>query len=232
MTEAAQVRPQSRRLSVVFILVTLVIDAMGIGLIVPVMPDLIQEVRGAGIANAAIWGGVLSTTFAVFQFVFAPILGGLSDRFGRRPVLIVSMAVTALDYLVMAVAGSVWLLLAGRVVGGITAATQSTAAAYMADISAPDEKAKNFGLVGAAFGVGFVLGPLIGGLLGELGTRAPFYAAGALAALNTVLGPQQKPVKTPSADIQRRMKQRGEHAAVPSHAAPLPAHSWSWRAVT
>lgn len=175
-------------LSVTFILITLVIDAMGIGLIVPVMPDLIKEVRGVDVAQAALWGGVLSTTFAVFQFFFGPILGGLSDRYGRRPVLLISMAITALDYLVMAIAGSIWLLFAGRVVGGITAATQSTAAAYMADISAPAEKAKNFGLVGAAFGVGFVLGPLIGGFLGELGTRAPFIAAALLAALNTALG--------------------------------------------
>ena len=174
--------------SVTFILITLVIDAMGIGLIVPVMPDLLQEVRGSGIANAALWGGVLSTTFAIMQFIFGPIVGGLSDRYGRRPVLLVSMGVMALDYLVMAVAGTIWLLLVGRVVGGITAATQSTAAAYMADISAPEDKAKNFGLVGAAFGVGFVLGPLIGGLLGELGTRAPFYAAAALATMNTILG--------------------------------------------
>ncbi len=175
-------------LSVTFILVTLVIDAMGIGLIVPVMPDLIEEVRSVDISRAALWGGVLSTTFAVFQFIFGPIVGGISDQYGRRPVLLVSMAITALDYLVMAVAGSIWLLLAGRIVGGITAATQSTAAAYMADISAPEEKAKNFGLVGAAFGVGFVLGPLIGGLLGEFGTRAPFYAAAVLAAVNTVFG--------------------------------------------
>ena len=113
-------KPSSHRLSVTFILITLVIDAMGIGLIVPVMPDLIQEVQGVGIANAALWGGILSTTFAVFQFFFGPIVGGLSDRYGRRPVLIVSMAVMALDYLVMAVAGSIWLLFAGRLVGGIT----------------------------------------------------------------------------------------------------------------
>ena len=171
-----------------FILVTLVIDAMGIGLIIPVMPDLLQEVQGTNVANAALWGGVLSATFAIMQFVFGPVVGGLSDRFGRRPVLLVSMGVMALDYLVMAVAGSIWILLAGRVVGGITAATQSTASAYIADISAPEDKAKNFGLVGAAFGIGFVFGPLMGGALGELGTRAPFFAAAGLAALNMVFG--------------------------------------------
>ncbi len=161
---------------------------MGIGLIVPVMPDLIQEVQGTGLSKAALWGGVLSTTFALMQFIFGPIIGGLSDRFGRRPVLLLSLVVMTLDYLVMAVAGSIFILLLGRVIGGITAATQSTANAYMADISGPEDRAANFGLVGAAFGVGFVLGPLLGGLLGEYGTRAPFYAAAALAAINAIFG--------------------------------------------
>lgn len=161
---------------------------MGIGLIMPVMPALLQEVQGGSLANAALWGGVMSTVFAVMQFLFGPVIGNLSDRFGRRPVLLISLVVMSLDYLVMAVAGSIWLLLIGRVVGGITAATHSTAGAYMADISAPRDKAANFGLIGAAFGIGFVLGPLIGGLLGEYGTRAPFYAAAALAGLNAVFG--------------------------------------------
>ncbi len=176
------------RLPVLFILVTVMLDAMGIGLIMPIMPDLIREVHGGDLANAAIWGGVLSTVFAVMQFLFSPVVGNLSDRFGRRPVLLVSLAAMALDYLVMALAGSIWLLLAGRMVGGITAATHATANAYMADLSEPHEKAANFGLVGAGFGVGFVLGPLIGGLLGEWGTRAPFYAAAALSALNFAFG--------------------------------------------
>ena len=188
MTEITQSPASTGRLSVTFILITVLLDAMGIGLIIPVMPDLIQEVNGAGLATAALWGGVLSTAFAVMQFLFGPVLGGLSDRYGRRPVLLVSLVVMSLDYLVMAVAGSIWLLLVGRVVGGITAATQSTAAAYMADISRPEEKAANFGLIGAAFGVGFVFGPLLGGFLGEYGTRAPFYAAAGLAALNAVFG--------------------------------------------
>lgn len=161
---------------------------MGIGLIVPVMPDLIQEVDGGDLATAALWGGVLSTSFAVMQFIFGPVLGGLSDRFGRRPVLLISLVVMTADYLVMAMVSSIWLLLIGRLVGGITAATQSTAAAYMADISKPEKKAANFGLIGAAFGMGFVIGPLIGGFLAEYGTRAPFYAAAILAALNAAFG--------------------------------------------
>ncbi|MBU2942994.1 TCR/Tet family MFS transporter [Shimia thalassica] len=176
------------KLHVIFIFMTVVIDSMGIGLIMPVMPDLIQELTGESLADAAIWGGVLSAAFALMQFLFGPVIGNLSDRFGRRPVLLISLVVMALDYVVMAVAGSIWLLFAGRIVGGITAATHSTASAYMADISAPDEKARNFGLIGAAFGVGFVFGPALGGLLAEFGTRAPFWGAAVLAAMNAALG--------------------------------------------
>lgn len=178
----------TNRLPIAFIFITVVIDAMGIGLILPVMPDLIRELEGGDIGQAAVWGGILATAFAVMQFLFGPLLGNLSDRFGRRPVLLTSLAVMALDYLVMALAGTIWLLFAGRIIGGITAASQSTAMAYMADISKPEEKSQNFGLIGAAFGVGFVLGPLIGGLLAEYGTRAPFFAAAALAAINCAFG--------------------------------------------
>ncbi|WOI55781.1 TCR/Tet family MFS transporter [Palleronia sp. LCG004] len=176
------------RLPLTFIMVTLIIDAMGIGLVLPVMPDLIEEVSGGNLAEAALWGGILSTSFAVMQFLFGPFLGSLSDRFGRRPVLLVSLLVMSLDYLVIALAGSIWVLLAGRIVGGIAASTQSTATAFVADISTPAQKAARFGMVGASFGVGFVLGPLLGGVLAEYGTRAPFYMASVLAALNLCFG--------------------------------------------
>lgn len=176
------------RLPLAFILLTVTIDSMGIGLIMPVMPDLIREVEHVNLAHAAIWGGVLTTAYALMQFVFSPIIGSLSDRFGRKPVLLISLAVMSLDYVVMAVAGSIWLLLAGRVIGGITAGTAATASAFMADISRPEEKAARFGLIGAAFGIGFVIGPLLGGLLAEFGTRAPFLAAAGLAAANLVFG--------------------------------------------
>ncbi len=126
-------------------MLTVMIDAMGIGLIIPVMPDLIQEVGGGTLAEAAIWGGILSTTFAVMQFLFGPVMGGLSDRFGRRPVLLIALVVMAFDYVLMALTSALWVLLLGRVIGGITAATQSTATAYMADISAPHERAARFG---------------------------------------------------------------------------------------
>ena len=176
------------RLPLIFVTATTVIDSMGIGLILPVLPSLLREVANIPLADAALYGGVLVTAFAFMQFLFGPIIGALSDRYGRRPVMLISLLVMALDYLVMALAGAFWVLLVGRMVGGIAAATQSTAYAFMADISKPEEKAARFGIIGAAFGMGFVLGPLLGGLLAEFGTRAPFYAAAALAAINLVFG--------------------------------------------
>ncbi|MCY4302080.1 MAG: MFS transporter [Aestuariivita sp.] len=176
------------RLPLTFILITVLLDAMGIGLIVPVMPDLILELQGGTLAQAALWGGILSTVFAVMQFLFGPLLGSLSDRFGRKPILIISLLVMSVDYLVMATTYSIWLLLLLRIIGGITAASGATAGAYIADISEPEQKAANFGLLGAAFGLGFVLGPLVGGFLGGFGTRAPFFAAAILAALNAAFG--------------------------------------------
>lgn len=176
------------RLPVLFIFLTIVLDSMGIGIIMPVMPDLIREVGQMSLSDAALWGGALTAAYAVNQFLFAPTLGSLSDAYGRRPVLLIALLIMALDYLVMALAQTMWLLFIGRIVGGITAATQSTASAYMADISTDEEKAKNFGLLGAAFGVGFILGPILGGVLAEFGSRAPFYAAATLAFINMLFG--------------------------------------------
>lgn len=176
------------RLPLIFILATVTLDAIGIGLIFPVMPDLIQEVTGNDLADAAIWGGLLSTAFAVMQFLFGPVLGSLSDRFGRRPILLISLAVMAADYLVMAYAQTIWLLLAARIVAGISAATYATATAYIADITPSEKRGATFGLIGAGFGIGFVLGPLIGGLLAGVDTRAPFWAAACLASANLVFG--------------------------------------------
>lgn len=185
---ATDTTSRAQRLPILFIMITMVIDAMGIGLIMPVMPELIQEVSAGALGQAAIWGGILASSFAVMQFLFAPMLGRLSDAYGRRPILLVSLIVMAADYVVMGLAGSVWILLLARIIGGITAATHSTALAYMADISDGSEKAKRFGLIGAAFGLGFVLGPGLGGLLAEFGTRAPFYMAAALAFANAIFG--------------------------------------------
>jgi len=184
--DAAPGRP--RRLAFVFVLATVVIDAMGIGLIMPIMPSLLQEVQGGSLSDAALWGGILATGFAVMQFLFGPVIGSLSDAIGRRPVMLISLAALAIDYLVMAVAGSLGLMLAARIFGGLLAATHATAAAAVADLSRPEEKAANFGLIGAAFGAGFVLGPLLGGVLAEFGTRAPFLAASGLCLIAATFG--------------------------------------------
>ena len=178
----------NKRLAFIFIFFTLTIDAMGIGLIVPVMPDLLREISGGDLGNAAIWGGILASIFAIMQFLFGPTLGSLSDRYGRRPVLLVSLIVMAIDFIVMGLAHSIWLLITTRIIGGIAAATQSTAAAFISDISTAKTRSANFGILGASFGVGFVLGPLLGGLLGEFGFRIPFFAAAALATFNFILG--------------------------------------------
>ena len=180
--------PNNSKLPIFVIFTTVVLDSMGIGIIIPVMPALFAEVTGTEkISDIAIWGGLLASTFALMQFIFGPILGALSDRYGRKPILLLALFVMAAYYLLMGFAQTLWLLFLGRLIGGITAATHATANAYMADISSPDEKAARFGMLGAGFGLGFVLGPLIGGLLGEWGPRAPFFAAAMLAAANGVL---------------------------------------------
>ena len=180
--------PNNSKLPIFVIFTTVVLDSMGIGIIIPVMPALFAEVTGSEkISDIAIWGGLLASTFALMQFIFGPILGALSDRYGRKPILLLALFVMAAYYLLMGFAQTLWLLFLGRLIGGITAATHATANAYMADISSPEEKAAHFGMLGAGFGLGFVLGPLIGGLLGEWGPRAPFFAAAMLAAANGVL---------------------------------------------
>ena len=180
--------PHNSKLPIFVIFTTVVLDSMGIGIIIPVMPALFAEVTGTEkISDIAIWGGLLASTFALMQFIFGPILGALSDRYGRKPILLLALFVMAAYYLLMGFAQTLWLLFLGRLIGGITAATHATANAYMADISSQEEKAARFGMLGAGFGLGFVLGPLIGGLLGEWGPRAPFFAAAMLAAANGVL---------------------------------------------
>ncbi|MCT4558203.1 MAG: MFS transporter [Pelagimonas sp.] len=169
-------------------MITVMVDAMGISVVIPVMPDLIQEVSDGGLSRAALWGGVLSSIFALMQFVFAPAIGQLSDVHGRRPVLLVCLALLVLHYVIMGLAGTLLVLIFARALGGIASATHSTASAAIADLSGPQDRARGFGLIGAAFGLGFVLGPVLGGFLGDIDTRAPFWAAGALTAANMLLG--------------------------------------------
>jgi MFS transporter, DHA1 family, tetracycline resistance protein len=179
----------SHRHALTFIFVTLLIDVTGFGLIIPVVPKLIQQLHGGDLAKAAEWGGYLGFAYAALQFVTAPILGGLSDRFGRRPVLLFSLVGFGLDYILQGFAPTMGWLFAGRCIAGITGASFTTASAYIADISTPEKRAQNFGMIGAAFGIGFILGPVVGGLLGEYyGARAPFFAAAALALLNALYG--------------------------------------------
>ena len=178
----------TRKAAMGFIFITLLIDITGLGLIIPVVPKLIQELTGQGISEASRYGGWLTFTFAIMQFIFSPILGGLSDQFGRRPVLLVALLGFALDYLFLAFAPSLAWLFVGRALAGITGASITTATAYIADISVKENRAQNFGMIGAAFGLGFIVGPIIGGLLGSLGARVPFMVAAALTFINFLYG--------------------------------------------
>ncbi|MCT8160773.1 MFS transporter [Pseudoruegeria sp. SHC-113] len=177
-----------RNRAIVFILLTLMIDAIGIGIVFPIMPELMDRVGAGGSGQGAFWGGILMAAYAGALFLCGPIVGGISDAIGRRPILIAALVMLAVDYVIMALAGSFWLLLVGRTLAGLAGATYITATAYIADISAPEEKAANFGLIGAAFGIGFVLGPALGGLAAQISLTAPFWIAAALSALNALLG--------------------------------------------
>ncbi len=171
-----------------FILVTVLLDSIGFGIILPVLPQLIMDVTGEPLASAARYGGWLLFVFAATQFFAAPVLGNLSDRFGRRPVLLLSLFAMGCDYLLMGWAPTLGWLFVGRLIAGVSASTYGIANAFVADSFAPEERARNFALLGAGFGVGFIVGPVIGGFLGEFGPRAPFYAAAGLAFINVVYG--------------------------------------------
>jgi DHA1 family tetracycline resistance protein-like MFS transporter len=172
----------------VFVFIAVLIDAVGFGIILPVLPRLIMQLTGAPIDRAAQYGGALAFVYALMQFFCAPILGNLSDQFGRRPVLLFALLALGCDYLIMGCAPVIGWLFIGRMIAGVAGASFTPAYAYVADISEPARRAQNFGLLGAAFGIGFILGPAIGGLLGGLGPRAPFFVAGALALANTAFG--------------------------------------------
>ena len=171
-----------------FIFITLMLDVTGLGLILPVLPKLILQLIEGDISDASRYGGLLTFTFAIIQFLFAPVLGALSDQYGRRPVLLFSLFGFALDYLFLSFAPTSGWLFVGRAVAGVTGASITTAMAYIADISTAENRAKNFGMIGAAFGLGFIIGPVIGGLLGSFGPRVPFMVAAGLCFLNCLYG--------------------------------------------
>ena len=174
--------------SLLFIFITIFIDITGLGIIIPVIPALLTELIGGTLSEAAMYSGWLMFSYAILQFLFAPVLGGLSDQFGRRPVILISLLGFGINYLVLAIAPNIIWLFIGRIFQGIMGASLTTASAYIADISSPEKKAQNFGLIGAAFGLGFILGPVIGGYLGQFGSRVPFFAAALFTAINLVYG--------------------------------------------
>ena len=171
-----------------FIFVTLLIDVIGFGIIIPVVPNLISELEGVSIPEAAAYGGWLIAAFAGMQFIFSPVLGNLSDQYGRRPVLLISLFGFGVDYLVTAFAPTIEWLFAGRIIAGVMGASFTTASAYIADVSTPEKRAQNFGMIGAAFGLGFIIGPALGGVIAQYGLRAPFIAAAVLTFINWLYG--------------------------------------------
>lgn len=177
-----------RKAAIGFIFITLLIDITGWGIILPVVPKLIGELIHSDLSEAAKYGGWLGFAYAITQFIFAPIVGNLSDQYGRRPIILISLFGFAIDYILLAIAPSIGWLFFGRIIAGLTGASLSTASAYIADISTDEDRAKNFGLIGAAFGLGFIIGPVIGGVLGHYGARVPFYVAAILCMVNFLYG--------------------------------------------
>ncbi len=179
----------NKKAAIGFIFITLLIDVIGFGLIIPVVPKLIETMLGShSISEVSKYGGLLSFVYAIMQFLFAPILGSLSDQYGRRPVLLFSLFGLGVDYIFLCFAPSIIWLFVGRAISGITGASFTTASAYIADISTPENRAQNFGMIGAAFGVGFVIGPMLGGYLGGFGAKIPFFVAAGLALTNWLYG--------------------------------------------
>ena len=181
-------KKNQKQAAIGFIFITLLIDVIGLGIIIPVVPKLIQELIHSDISEAAKYGGWLTFAYAITQFLFSPLVGNLSDKYGRRPVLLLSLFGFSLDYLLLAFAPTITWLFIGRIIAGITGASITTAAAYIGDISNNENRAKNFGMIGAAFGLGFIIGPVLGGLLGQYGARVPFYAAAVLCLFNFLYG--------------------------------------------
>jgi MFS transporter, DHA1 family, tetracycline resistance protein len=195
----------SRQPAIAFIFITLLVDVIGIAIIIPVIPGLIQELGSVSVSEASRIGGWLTTAYAVMQFLFSPILGNLSDRYGRRPVLLISLLGLGLDYIFLVFAPSLFWLFIGRIISGVMGASFTTASAYIADITPPEKRAQNFGLIGVAFGLGFIIGPVLGGLLGTLGPRVPFIAAAAFSLLNLIYGYFILPESLP-ADKRRKFE--------------------------
>eukprot|EP01133_Synstelium_polycarpum_P013122 gene13122-15430_t len=183
-----QSKQEGRPAALSFIFITLLIDVIGLAIIIPVFPKLIEGLIHGSVSDASRISGLLLVAYAVMQFLCAPLVGNLSDKYGRRPVLLFSLLGFGIDYLFLAFAPTIGWLFIGRIIAGITGASFTTASAYIADVSSPEKRAQNFGMIGVAFGLGFILGPVIGGILGKMDTHYPFYAAAALAFINAIYG--------------------------------------------
>ncbi len=218
--------PRAGQGAFVFVFVTVLIDSIGFGIILPVLPRLIMELTGVGIDRAATYGGVLAFVYALMQFFCAPVLGNLSDAYGRRPVLLFALGALGCDYFIMGFAPTIAWLFVGRTIAGVAGASFTPAYAYIADITPAEKRAQSFGLMGAAFGVGFIVGPAIGGLLGDFGPRAPFFAAGALALANTVFGLVQLPESLPLSARRPFHWVRANPLGTLAHFRRYPAVAW------
>ena len=213
MTESSPTVPSRRRAAAVFIFITILLDMLALGMVIPVLPELVKTFRSGDTVLAATTLGWFNTVWALMQFAAAPLIGSLSDRFGRRPVVLLSNFGLGADYLLMAMAPSLGWLFLGRVISGITSASVPTGYAYIADVTPAEKRAKAFGLLGAAFGIGFVMGPAIGGVLGHVGPRLPFWVAGGFSLLNALYGffilPESLPRERRGAFLWRRANPLG-----------------------
>lgn len=225
MTGTTPARPLGKN-AFLFVLVTVFLDNLAFGLVIPVFPAMIRDLTGVPAEEATLWIGALAATYALMNFLMGPLLGALSDRFGRRPVLLGSMAMLGIDFLVMALAPVIWILFLGRMLSGIAGATFATANAYIADTTSPQDRGRAFGTIGAAFGLGFIFGPVIGGLLGEIDHRLPFFVAAGLAGLNVIYGIFVLPESLPPERRRRFDLKRANPLGAARHFSRLPHIAW------
>lgn len=226
MTETAAPPAKSGKNAFFFVIIAVILNMLSFGIIMPVMPALLEDITGLGAAQSVVYGGWLSMTFAIANFFAMPILGGLSDRYGRRPVLLASIGMLGVDLLIMGLAPTLSVLFIGRFLGGLFSGTYSVANAYIADVTEPEERGRAFGMMGAAFGVGFILGPVFGGLLGEVNARLPFFVAAGIAAINFLYGLFILPESLPKEDRRDFNLVRANPFGSMVHFSQVPRVAW------
>lgn len=226
MTETASPTPKHGKNAFLFVVVAVILNMISFGIIMPVMPALLEDITGLPAEQSVVYGGLLAMTFAIANFFAMPILGGLSDRYGRRPVLLTSIAMLGVDLLIMGLAPTLAVLFLGRFLGGMFSATYSVANAYIADVTEPEDRGRAFGMLGAAFGVGFILGPVFGGLLGEINPRLPFFVAAGIAGINFLYGWFILPESLPKEDRREFSMARANPFGAMVHFAKVPRVAW------